>query len=153
MKRLLTLLVTSILLLSGCATGTGPKQEAGMVIGGVLGGLLGSQVDEDDPDFRRIAIIAGTLMGSAIGSSIGQSMDDTDRLLAGQTLETVRTGVSSRWRNPDSGVEYSVTPTRTYSRGEQPCREFTLMALIGGRDEEVYGTACRQGDGSWKIVG
>jgi surface antigen len=122
-----------------------------MVIGGVLGGLLGAQVSDRDRDLRNIAIIAGTLAGGAIGSSIGRSMDDTDRMRAGQTLETVRTGVSSSWRNPDSGVAYNFTPTKTYTRGAQPCREYTMTALIGGREEEVYGTACRQADGSWKV--
>ena len=145
-------LVSLILLLTACTTG-GPKEEAGMVIGGVLGGLLGAQVDSRDRDLRNIAIIAGTLAGSAIGGSIGRSMDATDRLRAGQTLETVRTGVSSTWRNPDSGVDYSFTPTRTYTRGDQPCREYTMTALIGGRKEEVYGTACRQADGSWRVSG
>ena len=138
------------LLLTGCAT-SGPKQEAGMVIGGVLGGLLGAQVDGRDRDLRNIAIIAGTLVGAAIGGSIGESMDTTDRLRVGQTLETVRTGVSSSWRNPDSGVNYRVTPTRTFSSDIGPCREYSVTAIIGGSEEEVYGTACRQADGSWQV--
>ena len=138
--------------LSGCATG-GPKEEAGMVIGGVLGGILGAQVDDDRGDLRNIAIIAGTLAGAAIGGSIGQSMDDTDRLRVGQTLETVRTGVSSRWRNPDTGYEYQVTPTRTYASTQGPCREYSVTAMIGTQPEEVVGTACRQEDGSWRVQG
>jgi len=32
-----------------------------------------------------------------------------------------------------------------------PCREYTLEALIGGQPETIYGTACRQADGSWKM--
>lgn len=122
-----------------------------MVIGGVLGGILGAQVSDRDRDLRNVAIIAGTLAGAAIGGSIGQSMDDTDRLRTGQTLETVRTGVSSSWRNPDTGYEYQVTPTRTYASGLEPCREYSVKALIGGREQEVIGTACRQADGSWRV--
>ena len=68
------------------------------------------------------------------------------------SLETVRTGVSSEWVNPDTEYEYSVTPTRTYeSDAGTPCREFTMDADIGGKTEQVYGTACRQADGSWKM--
>lgn len=147
------LLLSVVLFCTACATGGGPNEEAGMVIGGVLGGMLGAQVDSDDRDVRNIAIIAGTLAGSAIGGSIGRSMDDTDRLRTGQTLETVRTGVSSSWRNPDTGVAYQVTPTRTFDRGTGPCREYSVTALIGGSEEEVTGIACRQADGSWRVQG
>ena len=136
-------------LLSGCAT-QGPNEQAGMVIGGVLGGLLGSEVG--DGRGRTAAIIAGTLAGAAIGGSVGNSMDDVDRLKTAKTLETVRTGVPSRWVNPDTGNRYEVVPTRTYDSGAGPCREYTIDAVIGGRDEAVYGTACRQPDGSWRVV-
>ncbi len=78
-------------------------------------------------------------------------MDDTDRLKTAHTLETVRTGVSSEWKNPDTGNEYRVTPTRTYETIEGPCREYTLDATIAGKPETVYGTACRQPDGSWRV--
>ena len=33
-----------------------------------------------------------------------------------------------------------------------PCREYTIDAIIGGKTEQIYGTACRQSDGSWKTV-
>jgi surface antigen len=68
------------------------------------------------------------------------------------SLETVRTGVTSEWRNPDTQYEYAVTPTRTYETAQGPCREYTLDASIGGKTEQIYGNACRQADGSWKIV-
>jgi surface antigen len=32
------------------------------------------------------------------------------------------------------------------------CREFQQQAAIGGEIREVYGTACRQPDGSWQVV-
>lgn len=146
-RRLLAVTIAGPLLLSGCAAG-GPKEEAGMVIGGTLGGLLGAQVHHGA---RTTAIILGTLAGAAIGGAVGQSMDDTDRLKAAQSLENVRTGVPSAWRNPDTGVEYEFTPTRTFETSGGPCREYTLDAIIGGKRETVYGTACRQSDGSWRI--
>lgn len=148
-KFLTVIAATCCLVLAGCAT-QGPREESGMVIGGLLGGLLGAQTG--DRHLRPVAIIAGTLIGASIGGSIGAYMDETDRLRAGSTLETVRTGVSSTWRNPDTGVQYQFTPTSTYETAQGPCREYTMEALIGGRREQVYGTACRQADGSWKIV-
>jgi surface antigen len=148
-KYLPTLLLTLTLMLPGCAA-QGPREESGMVIGGLLGGLLGAQTG--DHHIRSAAIVAGTLIGASIGGSIGAYMDETDRLHMGQTLETVRTGVPSTWHNPDTDVEYQLTPTSTYETAQGPCREYTMDALIGGKREQVYGTACRQADGSWKIV-
>lgn len=146
-----SVMLTLALALSGCATQSqGPHEESGMVIGGLLGGLLGAQAG--DHHIRPVAIIAGTLIGASIGGSIGANMDETDRLRVGQTLESVRTGVSSTWHNPDTGVEYQMTPTSTYETAQGPCREYTMDAIIGGKRQEVYGTACRQSDGSWKIV-
>jgi len=132
---------------AGCAT-DGPQEQSGMVIGGMLGGLLGAQVDRPH---RTTAIVLGTLAGASIGGAIGRSMDETDRLRTAATMESVRTGVSSTWHNPDTGNEYSVTPTRTYEAGTGPCREYTIDAIIGGERQKLYGTACRQPDGSWKI--
>ncbi len=46
-----------------------------------------------------------------------------------------------------------MTPVETYQRDDgQYCREFQQTVTIGGKTEEAYGTACRQPDGSWKIV-
>lgn len=152
---LLATALSGTVILAGCTTYGGQPQvtqeQAGMVIGGALGGLLGAQVDDDHQQGRTIAIIAGTLAGAAIGGSIGRSMDDTDRLKTARTLETVRTGVPSRWRNPDTGNAYEVTPTRTFETAAGPCRDYAIDAMVDGRMDTVHGTACRQPDGSWRV--
>lgn len=78
-------------------------------------------------------------------------MYDLYRQYAGTAPENVRTGVPSTWRNPDTGHEYEITPTETYETPSSPCLESVLEAMIGGGPETVYGTACRQPDGSWKM--
>ena len=148
MKKLLSVAVLSLAML-GCAT-QGPNEQQGMVIGGILGGVLGHQVGHGRGN--TITTIIGTMAGAAIGSSIGRSMDELDRMKVAASLETVRTGGTSEWRNPDTQYEYAVTPTRTYETAQGPCREYTLDATIGGKTEQIYGNACRQADGSWKIV-
>lgn len=135
--------------LAACATTSGPNEGTGMVIGGVLGGLLGSQVG--DGRGQTAATIIGAMAGMAIGGSVGRSMDDVDRMKLGAAMETTRTGVMTQWQNPDTGYQYAVTPTQTTETSEGPCREFTMNAQIGGQTEQVYGTACRQSDGSWRI--
>jgi surface antigen len=136
-------------MLAGCGTSSEiPKEQAGTVIGAVVGGMLGNQVGSGGG--RVAATIVGAIAGGAVGHSIGRSMDDTDRLRAAQALETSPTGAPTHWRNPDTGGEYTVVPTRTYASTQGPCREYTMDAMVGGRVEKVYGTACRQADGSWR---
>lgn len=137
------------LLLGACET-VPTKEDQGALIGLIVGGVVGNQIGGGSG--RTIATIVGSVAGAAIGGSIGRSMDDTDRLKAAHTLETVRTDVSAQWVNPDTGYEYTVTPTRTYDSGDGPCREYTVDAEIGGKTEQIYGTACRQADGSWKVI-
>ncbi len=132
--------------LAACANAP-TREQTGMVIGGVLGGVLGSEVGKGHG--RTAATIVGTLAGAAIGGTVGRSMNDTDRLKTAHALESVRTDVASTWRNPDTGNQYSVVPTKTYERAGAPCREYTIEALVSGKKQQVYGTACRQADGSW----
>ena len=136
--------------LTGCETTT--NAQKGEILGGVLGGVVGSQVG--DGTGQTVAIIVGTMAGSMIGRQIGQSMDDVDRLKTAQALNDNRSGESTTWTNPDTGEQYTVTPTRTYEQSGAPCREFELDATVGGEPgQRVTGTACLQADGTWKVVG
>jgi surface antigen len=133
----------------------GQKQTAGAVLGGIAGGLLGSKVGGGSG--RLAATAAGTLLGVLIGSEIGKSLDRADRLYAARTtqgaLETNQSGVTSSWSNPDSGHSGTVTPQPAYqSSSGQYCREYQQQISVGGRTESAHGTACRQPDGSWKII-
>lgn len=144
----LSLALVATALLAACTT-VPSKQDQGMIIGAIAGGILGHQVGGGSG--QVFATMVGTVAGAAIGGSIGRTMDETDRLNAAMALENVQTGVPSTWINPDTGYEYVMTPTNTYSGTSGPCREYTMDAIIGGRTEQVYGTACRQPDGSWQV--
>ncbi|MES9855204.1 MAG: RT0821/Lpp0805 family surface protein [Sedimenticola sp.] len=140
-------LALSATLLGGCQTS---GRGTGTVVGGLAGGILGNQVGSGAG--RTAAIIAGTLAGAYIGGNIGQEMDDNDRYRTQRSLETTPVNQTSAWQNPDSGNSYEVTPTRTYASSTGPCREYTTEAVIEGKRETVYGTACRQPDGSWQAA-
>lgn len=149
--KLINKLAASILVASLASCSNQPsKQDVGTITGGVLGGVLGAQVGKGTG--RNVAIIAGTLAGAYLGSAIGKSMDETDRLKTAQAMESNPIGRATSWRNPDTGNTYTVTPTKTYETEAGPCRDFTTKAIIGGKQETVYGKACRQADGSWKTM-
>lgn len=156
-RRLLAAVFAGALGLGGCAEqgGPGPKETIGGLGGAAVGGFLGSQVGSGTGQLAATA--AGAVLGGIVGSSIGRSLDRADRVHATRTtydaLEHNRTGQASTWRNPDTGHSGTVTPTETYQRGDgRYCREFQQTVTIGGKREQAYGTACRQPDGSWKIV-
>ncbi len=68
-------------------------------------------------------------------------------------LESNKSGHSSNWINPDNSHRGAVTPLRTFkSETGQDCREFQRLATIEGKTGFNYGTACRQPDGTWRIV-
>ena len=129
----------------------GSNAAAGTVIGAVLGGLTGSALTHGRGQVP--AIVAGGLIGAIVGGSIGDSMDKVDRIRTQQAMETARTGQNVTWTNPDTGAEYSVTPTRTYRRENgQYCRDYKSWGWIDGYEEELHGTVCRADDGTWRKV-
>jgi surface antigen len=149
MQTRILILAAAITLALGTTACT--NEQTGQVVGGILGGVAGNQVGGGRG--RTVATVAGTIAGAFIGGSVGRSMDDTDRLKARHSLEYNRSNQPSYWQNPDTGNEYTMTPTRTWQNGSgQYCREYTSDVVIGGRRETSYGTACRQPDGSWKLV-
>lgn len=146
-SRIIIATLLSSALLAGCQQPS--QRDTGAVIGGIAGGVLGNQIGGGSG--RTAAVIAGTLVGAYIGGSIGQQMDDNDHYRAQRALETNRTSYPTTWNNPDTGYEYTVTPTRTYETERSgPCRDYTTEAVIDGRREIVHGTACRQSNGTWR---
>jgi len=141
--------------LAACVSDQGDKQTLGTLIGAGLGGLAGSQVGSGTG--QLVAIGAGVLLGGLLGNEVGKSLDKADQVYAErnaqQTLETAQTGTTATWVNPDSGNSGSITPTATYqSAGGEYCREYQQTVTVGGEQQSAYGTACRQPDGSWKLV-
>lgn len=153
-RSLITVVAMSAML-AGCL---GNKQTGGALIGGGAGALIGSQIGGGRGQLVAVAI--GALAGAFIGSEVGKSLDRADRLAIQQTtqhaLESAPVGRSVAWSNPDRRRQTygSVTPTsRAYPhRGYRYCREYQQKITVDGKTERAYGRACRQPDGSWKIV-
>lgn len=133
----------------GIPSGRCYREEIGQVLGGLAGAAVGSQIG--DGTGRLIAIIGGAAIGVLVGGSIGRAMDRADYACVDHTLEYAETGRTVAWENPDSGTRYRVTPKETYQNSQgRYCREYLTEAVIDGRTRQVYGTACRQPDGSWE---
>ena len=155
MKKLAIATAVSAVLLTGCA-GTYDKAQTGAVIGALTGTALAYGLGKDSGK-KDLWLVAGAAAGGLFGHNIGKKLDERDRLLMGQTLqmtlEEAPDNAAGAWNNPNTGNSGSVTPTQTHmSATNQPCREFVQYVLIGGVERQAYGTACRQADGSWRII-
>ncbi|MFO1059237.1 MAG: RT0821/Lpp0805 family surface protein [Dongiaceae bacterium] len=95
---------------------------------------------------------------AAFGSGApGGALDPEDRMLvnaaAQHALETAPDGTPVGWTNPSSGHSGAVMPMRSYQTGDGlRCRVFRQTIAGDGQLQRSAGTACRQADGSWKVV-
>ena len=147
--------LAAILTLSGCANdGQGGKEVGGTLMGAALGGLIGSQMGSGGGQLAATA--AGTLLGGYIGNQIGRQLDEEDRQrmrTAQQRAYVAPLNEPIVWNNPSNGNSGSVTPIRDgRSTAGAYCREFQSEVTVGGQKEKAHGTACREPDGSWRIV-
>ena len=127
------------------------RELLGSILGGAVGGLAGSRIG--DGREQVVAVAGGTLLGFLIGGTIGRSMDEVDQNCVGQILEHAGDGQQITWNNPRTGAQHQVVPTGTVQSSDgRYCREYTATSVIDGRNQQTYGRACRQPDGSWKIV-
>ena len=154
-KLLVIPALASLLALGGCANdGRGGNETGGTLMGAALGGLVGSQFGRGDG--RLAATAAGVLLGAYVGNSIGRRLDAEDRQRMRDAEMRAYTSPINQpivWNNPRNGTSGSVTPLRdgTSSNGKY-CREFQSEVVVGGERQNAHGTACREPDGSWKIV-
>jgi surface antigen len=145
--------VLVIVLLAGCAeVSRNPKTTIGGLGGAAVGGLIAGAAGGGSA-----GIAAGVIGGGLLGGLVGNLLDERDRRLATQAtheaLETAPSGGSVTWNNPDNGHAGAVIPIRTYQTTTGGyCREYQTTMTIDGRQERGQGTACRQPDGSWRVV-
>lgn len=167
-------LAVAVLATAGCTSdGYIDQRQTGAVVGGALGavggGLAGTQVGSGRG--RTAAIIAGSVLGGVLGSAVGSRLTAEDNRYATsatqQALSTAPPGQPVSWQNPQTGTYGTVVPTSpqyTYqappgspyygtSLGQQDCRDYKQTIYVEGEQYEVaQGRACRQADGTWRIV-
>lgn len=86
----------------GSAPQFGTKTGVGAALGAAGGGLVAAAAGGGGP-----AIAGGVLLGGLAGGAIGSVLDDQDRRTAAltteRTLESIPSGQTTTWQNPDSG--------------------------------------------------
>ena len=154
-KSVMVVLSASLFLCACSETQSlGSGETVGTAGGAASGGLSGSQIGKGSGN--AAATLTGVLLGGFIGNRLGASVDDSDRAAAAraeQRAYTAPVGQQVTWSNPNDGNNGTITPIRDgYIASGAYCREFQQTITVGGKQQQGYGKACQQPDGSWKIV-
>ena len=126
------------------ATGTASIGSPGVIVNSPLAAGAG-----EEP--------LGVVEGGLTGAEVGRSLTDRDRAIAlraeYEALEYGRAGPATTWQSPTTGNRGDIVVGATYQVNRLDCREYKHTVYIGARARVVHGTACRQPDSAWRIVG
>ena len=144
MKYVSVLALLVLMLLASCAN----RAQTGAAGGAAAGALIGQAIGHNT---------GGTLIGAAVGTMlgyiVGSEMDKYDRQQLDHMYERGVSNQRSTWVNPDTGNQYTVTPQPAYQEpsSRRVCRRAEIEAVIDGRPERTYSTACRNEYGQWEL--
>ncbi|WP_276316641.1 glycine zipper 2TM domain-containing protein [Halomonas flagellata] len=148
--RRLSVVLLGLFLLGGCQT-TSTGEGVGTGLGALIGAGLGSQVGSGSG--RTAAMLIGAGLGAWLGREIGIRLTREDQRAMSAALDRTPDGTSEKWRNPQTGNEFTMTPRETFERGDQQCRHFEMQVVVDGEPRRTDGTACRRPDDQeWSTV-
>ncbi|MCL2340678.1 MAG: glycine zipper domain-containing protein [Proteobacteria bacterium] len=144
MKPLTLVALLFLLVLTSCAT----RGQTGAAGGAAAGALIGQAIGHNTG-----ATLIGAAVGGMLGYIVGNEMDKYDREQLNHSYERGVSNQRSAWVNPDTGAQYAVTPQPAYQdpRTQQVCRRAEIEAIIDGRPQRTFSTACRDQRGSWQL--
>lgn len=127
-------------------------ENIGTLLGAAGGAVAGSQFGKGKGNTAMTAV--GTLGGAVLGRAVGSSMDRGNAAYAAQQNQA-RQASQFPQPAPQMPGQYhqagQFQPMQQF-QPQQVCREYTQTIVIGGQVQETYGTACRQPDGTWRVV-
>lgn len=138
-KFLVFFISLTLVSIAGCQSNSFKKEDIGTATGAIVGGLLGSRVGKGSG--RYVAAAVGALAGAYLGNKIGSWMDAQDQqdlaTVGGNALDSAEDGEAVTWKNPDTGLAVTATPTAT----KQVSRDVHVLRLksVERRDLEIIG--------------
>lgn len=150
MKNIFKVATVGAISLALVACEPGNNTPGATVAGAAAGGLLGAAAFGGSAQW--VGIVGGALLGSVVGNQIGKYMDRQDQANMQNAIVTTPVGSQAQWTNNKTNTTYVVRPVKNYTSSGRYCREYQTMVTINGKQQKGYGKACRQPDGSWRIV-
>lgn len=126
-------------------------EKIGTVVGAATGAVIGAKVT--DKEDKTVGVLVGTVAGLIVGRTIGKLIDKRDRHCASQALEFLEDGQYVAWQNPNTNIDYQITPFNSYQQDGLDCRQFvTKTTLSDGRVSEFENDACLDAGGVWRTL-
>lgn len=149
MNRIRALAVTGLatLALTGCVSNEGIGTFFGAATGAAVGGIATGNTG---------GAVVGAIAGGMLGNIAGANLNAANRRAAAEAeyraLEYGRVGAPVQWKG--TGGRYGdVVAGAPYQVNDFSCRDYTHTIYVDGEPKVGRGTACKQGDGSWKLIG
>ncbi|MCI5144485.1 MAG: glycine zipper 2TM domain-containing protein [Candidatus Electrothrix sp. AR3] len=138
--------IFSIFLLASCTTAS--RGGIGAAGGAGAGAIAGQAIGHDTQ-----STLLGAAIGGVLGYIVGNEMDKFDQQQLSQAYESAPSGQPTTWVNPDHGNQYQVIPQPAYQMpgSNKICRKAEIIAVINGRSQKTYSTACRDMNGNWQL--
>ena len=137
----------AVALLAGCVNTTQEATKSAESVGGTISSKYGNASG------KVASSGTGPLLGAFIGGAAIEPSDAAAAETAAKRAYAAPVGDQVGWNNPATGHHGSLITTREgYNNAGQYCREFRQTVTTKNKTELAYGTACKQGDGTWKIV-
>lgn len=175
MRVVRTCLVAAAIM-AGTASSSLAQDTSGLIgtlLGAGFGGYVGSNIGHGTG--KLVATGAGTFLGGVLGNQLFRSGGGLGGSGYYQPQPTYYQPQPVYYQQPvyyhpapvyyqPAPVYYEPSPPRVvyYQPAPPPppavsydsvyCREGTWQGVIGGTYQQIYGTACRQPDGSWRIT-
>jgi len=140
----LIILLSGLLLTSGCSTTMNGAQK-GAGVGLLAGGLVGALVSPN----KLVGAAIGAGAGAVLGYMVGNEFDKYDQAQISQVAETVPSGKTVNWTNPDTNKVYEATPDRPRKKSGRIQREVIIVAEDGTK---IRAKVRRNSDGTWDMI-
>ncbi len=147
-KKFPIITLSCILIFSLCGSGCANKAQSGAGLGALVGATAGALASKN----KAQGALLGAGAGAVLGYIIGNEMDKYDQQEVNTTLETVPSGQTHTWSNPDTGYEYEATPHPAYTHEERIYRDVEIKTVIDGEEQTVLAKAYRDENGEWRLV-
>jgi surface antigen len=166
-KRIIPALV-AVFTLTACAQGYdqygNPIQTQSMMapaVGAVgVGAISGLACSPLGKGNGKTAIVgACSMLGGIAGLLMGNQYSQQQQVARAYQAPRVPTMRQPAYQQPayqqppyEEEGQLSLGQSFSNPNTGELCREFQHRAKVGGRIQQVYGTACQQRDGTWKVV-
>ncbi|MEP0944893.1 MAG: hypothetical protein ABJH63_02085 [Rhizobiaceae bacterium] len=129
-------ILLALLLLAGCTQALSKRSDGAdrTLALSPAGEALAFQADED------------------FGKDLTQKQRGALSSAESQALEFGQPGQPVKWGKQNGAVFGSVVVTQPFRVGQSSCRRFSHHLTNKSKDLQTNGTACRRGNGSWRLV-